>query len=811
MLMVELSRSERFQLVDREKVQSVLNELNVSASGLSSRNTVAKLGQVLSCDWLVSGSFVQTSKGTQVWAKIIDVRSGVVLDMDALPYESGNLPGTVERIHSFLAKAGPRPRGRQFITLGRFVDRRPWLSASREDWSRRLVATIEKRFYSEGYGVVEMEAVTPIFEERRLEAAIGQTEDRVRLQPAFWLVDGGCKWIEGNPAKLEVGLRVQRVGGPEQMFRFTASPGEGVEEALLETLRTALANTNTVASENSAKAEADVLTSRGMELATRRSPFQEEVQPSTGNQLETLKRLEDQRKSFPENRRMALATYERTVLLDPNNLEAKTMLGYALLGDLDPANRERGKELLRQVVASKDLKYADRAQKLLDNAPMYAAYADRGAQPVVPSADREGLEKIVAANPSDLDAKYKLGALLLFSNSGTERGRGAELLHEVIAGAPTELAELARKKLPGWANLRATELKAKYDVGSRLITSEAVPDRERGAKLLSEVAAGEEKDLAELAQRLLPPAGATVATYHPQPIQTTGFAQYEPTVLGQTPAMTAAAFAPPSSVLVAAGAALYRYAPGRPKLERMELAHLLQHPITAIKADRKSIWLGTDGGGVVQLSPAGEFRRVFSTNDGLLMPSIRALALFEGQLWIGFGSGSCGGIGYLDVTTTQYVGLTSVASMQSGSERPDQPPACGVSGIKTAHEKTLWVGTSCSLKRFDIQTGKWSTALPFAPLGLSVEETFVSVGAPTGGVLVCQLPGNNWQAISLSKKPDQNLVSTLMNEGQRIWLGSEHMLRHLDVPAQMVIGGARFDAGLVRWIYPEESFVWFVA
>ena len=78
-------------------------------------------------------------------------------------------------------------------------------------------------------------------------------------------------------------------------------------------------------------------------------------------------------------------------------------------------------------------------------------------------------------------------------------------------------------------------------------------------------------------------------------------------------------------------------------------------------------------------------------------------------------------------------------------------------------------------------------------------------------ILVCQLPGNNWQAISLSKKPDQNLVSTLMNESQRIWLGSEHKLRHLDVPAQMVIGGARFDGGFVRWIYPEESFVWFVA
>jgi len=137
------------------------------------------------------------------------------------------------------------------------------------------------------------------------------------------------------------------------------------------------------------------------------------------------------------------------------------MLGFGLLGDLDPPNRERGKELLRQVVASKDPKYAQRAQQHLDNAAFYAAYVAQGAQPMVPSADREGLEKMVGSNPSDFAAKYKLGALLLFSNSGTERGRGAELLHEVIAGGSPELRELARKRLPSWVNSPVREQQAK--------------------------------------------------------------------------------------------------------------------------------------------------------------------------------------------------------------------------------------------------------------------------------------------------------------------------------------------------------------
>jgi|GEM_PF-4582471 TolB-like protein len=452
LLVAELSHQSRFQLVEREKVQAVWNELHLTASGLVARDNVARLGHLLACDWLVSGTLVQHDGRTVVWTKVLDIRNGVVLDLNASPYDGADLDRTVAAIATFLGQAGTQSKARQFLAMGPFVDMNPRLSAAREDWSKRFAAAIEKHFHEAGFGIVEMGAVTPIFEERRLEAAglTGHPEQRVKLQAAFWLVDGGCEWTAAG--QLNVGLRVQQVGGAEQMFRFTAPADETAEKKLVETIAKALANTNTFPPQLAAKAEADLLAARGMELATRNSPFRPSASaPRKVDGIEQLQQLDEQRKRVGENRASALAAYERTLLLDPKNLEAKTMLGYGLLGDSDPDRRERGQELLREVVATGDPKYTARAQRHLTNAALYASEAAKSARPEVSSTDRDGLERAVAANSSDWKAKFDLGALLMYSLKGTERGRGADLLGEVMDKGPANLATQAREKMPAWA------------------------------------------------------------------------------------------------------------------------------------------------------------------------------------------------------------------------------------------------------------------------------------------------------------------------------------------------------------------------
>lgn len=718
LIAAELSRQSRFQLVEREKVTAIWGELHLNASGLAARESVARLGQMLACDWLVSGSLVQTGPRTQVWTKVIDVRSGVVLDMDTLPCQSTDLAQTVSGIAAFVAKAGTQRQPRQFITLGRFTDMNPALSAGRADWSRQIPALIERHFHASGYGVAELEAVTPIFEEHELgkSGLAGSGGDRVKLQPAFWLVDGGCEWVPGTPDKLNVGLRVQKVGAAEQIFRFTALPGEETEKLVLETITKALVSTNFVAAAPAPKAEADVQTARGMELATRNSPFRQATAPTANSQDEMIKSMEEHQRRGEENRRATLATYERTILLDPKNLEAKTMLGYGLLGDRDAAQRQRGKDLLSEVVASKDPKYAERAQKHLNNADMLAR---------------------VAAN----------------NDAGMARAR----------------AEVERR------NAEAAKLQARRSQLTNISNA------------------------------------SSASAPRTNPTDIIAFFKFPaPVVLGQCPTMTAAALVP-DGALVASGTSLFHSVIETKKTEKIPLPPGIQ-PINALMWDNDSLWLGTDGSGLLQISWSGTLQRSFGEKDGLLMSKIQALALFGGRVWIGFGSANNGGIGYLEIASGKFIPLTSVAALKTPDHRQDGPPVDAVTAIKTADEKTLWVGTSSSLKHFEIGSGKWSTPLAFAPRGVTVEDTFVAVGAPTGGVLVCQAPWDRWEQLNLGQTPAENVVPTLRAEGRRIWVGGEGKIRYLDLRDQCVVGDCNFDGGTVRWIYAARNpVIWFIA
>ena len=115
----------------------------------------------------------------------------------------------------------------------------------------------------------------PLFEERRLESVglTGRAEQRVPLQAAFWLVDGGCAWVSNSTEQLKIALRVQEVGGKEQRINLTSAPDRRAEAAVLDALEKALANRSQGNADETANAESELLARRGNELATRSSPF----------------------------------------------------------------------------------------------------------------------------------------------------------------------------------------------------------------------------------------------------------------------------------------------------------------------------------------------------------------------------------------------------------------------------------------------------------------------------------------------------------------------------------------------------------
>jgi TolB-like protein len=466
LLTVELSQQESFHVVEREQVTAIWKELNLSATGLVAPETVARLGHVLACDWLVTGTLVPGSKGTQVWVKVVDVKSGVIVDMEALPVDLRNLEAAVQGIGRFLAKAGTGGQSERFVTLGKFTD----LSSdtTREDWSRRLTTLIEQYCRDRRVGLVERGAVAPIFEEFQFERAglTGATTNRVRLQPAFWIVDGACKWV--NDTQLKVTLRLQKIGGKEQVIEMVHNAGPQLESAVLDALQPVLMPTREAATEQLGLSEGKLHNDRGMEGAANNDRFS---RLHNFESTDSAASSPQHDKDFQDNRRAVLESFEKALLLNPKNVQAKYMLGYALLGDRDAAQRERAKELLKEVVALNDPTYSTRAASNLEHADRFVQnqipveqrrpVADGRSVPgfrpkpntnglpdhIIAKIEQEQFEKPYQLDTNNLQLKTDYGWALLRSRNELESARGKKLLTEVAASSDATFSKLAASRL----------------------------------------------------------------------------------------------------------------------------------------------------------------------------------------------------------------------------------------------------------------------------------------------------------------------------------------------------------------------------
>lgn len=378
LLAATLPQGDRFQLVERDKVNAIWSELHLAEAGLTAADSVSHLGRVLSCDWLVSGSFAKTESGALIWVKLINTQDSVVMDLQSVPYSPTNPSAATGAIATFLAQAGSGTKPREFIALGRFDD---WsISTAHEDWSQRLVVLLEKRFMAAGYGVVERDAVAPIFAEYQFQAAglTASSTNRVKLKPAFWIVDGGCKWIHDTEDKLSVSIRVQKMGGGKQVFDFVKPAGAELEKTVVETVAAALVNTGgsslDQAQAGEEKVREDYMTQVILGHAVVRAPAvpaSHEFALTNTTSATGMMRQMARNPAFVADREAlkaeGLKAAQQAVLLNPNDAQAKFFLGFNLLRNPDAAQRQQGADMLAEVAASTNVVFATRAKNMLDD------------------------------------------------------------------------------------------------------------------------------------------------------------------------------------------------------------------------------------------------------------------------------------------------------------------------------------------------------------------------------------------------------------------------------------------------------------
>jgi hypothetical protein len=739
LLMVSLSHESRFQLVEREKINAIWSELHLAEAGLTSADTVGKLGRILSCDWLVSGSFVQTGSGTQIWVKVINTQDSVVLDLQAVPHNGTNFSATADAVAKFLAQTGSRSRPHEFIALGKFEDKT--VSATREDWSPRLAALIEKHFLAAGYGIVEREAMGPIFAEYQLQTAglTGDSTNRVKLKPAFWIVDGGCKWIYDTQDKLSVAIRIQKMGGGEQVFSFTQPPGDALEKAVVDAIQSALTNANPMTLEQVQKEEGKIRSAHVGELVKGRGETMPPLRYSTNQTFITVtdayggkrQMLVDptflaQRESHAHE---MLKTLQQAILLNPKDMHSKWALGMSLYCMADPVKKQHGQELLEEVAASDDVTNATKAKNWL--------------------------------------ADFKSGRLTLEPD---RLGNLAIVTHGQPASVPAVTNQQAL------ANNMAARM----------------------AKL------NEITNVVERAEGLV----------QIPPPQSTGYFES----IGAIKMWR-------GKFYIASGTTLQCYEPATESTVNVNLPLKLAHPITAIEADDKDLWLGTDGGGLVRIPQSGGTAREFGEKDGFPMPSLTALLLIQGRLLIGFGFQRSGAFGYLDTATEKFTGVMAEASIhKSRQEAVQNPPETSISSITTKEGTNILVASGIGLQRFDLASRKWTLAVPedladirgVSDNSMPTNSRFLAAQVPTRCVAICKLPGTQWTCVNISTDLTEDSamsISTDQSNPNWLWIGGFHgKVTLLDMATSKIIGECNLPShGVVRWIFDGPDNIIFIA
>ncbi len=79
MLITDLSNQDKFHIVEREKLEKLIREIELGDSGFIDKNTAQELGKGLGATYMLTGSFLIIDETMRIDARLIDVGSGEII------------------------------------------------------------------------------------------------------------------------------------------------------------------------------------------------------------------------------------------------------------------------------------------------------------------------------------------------------------------------------------------------------------------------------------------------------------------------------------------------------------------------------------------------------------------------------------------------------------------------------------------------------------------------------------------------------------------------------------------------------------
>jgi TolB-like protein len=99
MMITELQSNPNIQVVERERIRQVLDEIGLGKSGQVDPGTAAKAGKILGANHLILGAFVIDRKGNlRLDARAVNVESSVVEHVETVADDADNLLRAIARL-----------------------------------------------------------------------------------------------------------------------------------------------------------------------------------------------------------------------------------------------------------------------------------------------------------------------------------------------------------------------------------------------------------------------------------------------------------------------------------------------------------------------------------------------------------------------------------------------------------------------------------------------------------------------------------------------------------------------------------------
>jgi hypothetical protein len=227
---VELTGAPGFNLVERQSLDAVLRELNLSLFGFVRAKDAVRAGKLLKVDWFLLGTEAKINDTNVIVARVVDARTGILRDAGVFLCEkpATQLAADLALFMRQSRQNAASAKTREYLAIGAFED----LSVNNRqaDFPAQMRGYLMAAYQGGSVTLLEREYVDTLLREVRLDLA-GLTEENETnspppMQSAFWLVSGQYQSYETTNLQVELNLNVQRIFGKTRHLTLHDLPGE---------------------------------------------------------------------------------------------------------------------------------------------------------------------------------------------------------------------------------------------------------------------------------------------------------------------------------------------------------------------------------------------------------------------------------------------------------------------------------------------------------------------------------------------------------------------------------------------------------